>query len=252
MGRPPENVQFKALNRHMNVHAMSLRAYREKYKDPDTGAYPPTGMTIQTIRPPGVVPGQPHWTAPRADGTTPTAPPPPRDENFLSLDERAAYDERFKTLFDQADNDPALVGMIKTLVLNEINIARYNNQINRLNMPTSAKGTHSGLDVERLRSLSKLVKELTATNLSLMRELSLTRKEKIKDKKTVDTTPARLMAGFEVFLKNNDKRTIDKIQMEMDEAAAAARRNLAGIKTLVPEDAIVEETDSDTDWGDSG
>jgi hypothetical protein len=156
----------------------------------------------------------------------------------LNQQEVLHFNSRFQVLFYQADEDPALEATVENIVLNEIHIDRYNEQISRLN---SNLGRGKREDISTLNALSKLVKDTQATNLSLMNSLSITRAQKQKAKSVVESTPSRFVSAFETMVRNMSADNLKRLNSEMEESARRMQRNLTALKELVPQDVVVED-----------
>lgn len=225
-----KKVHLKSLSGHIQVHHMSLQDYRDKYRDPDTGEEPPTGWTLGLMH---------KQNAPPPTQETATAAGPSRIS--LTAEETELYQSRVNVLFTQSDRDPALTEVIKTIALNEIFIQRYNTRISKLNAKLTSGASFTPNDAIQLKSLAGLLKDTTKSNLELMQSLSLTRDQKQKAKKSVETTPARLMAGYEQMVKNLPKEETERLNTEMEEAAARAEVNLQSLLLEIPADATTED-----------
>lgn len=244
------NRFFKALGAHVaQKHEMSLDDYRKKFRDPVTGEDPPVGYVV----PPNS--GKAGWKAAAAQAVIDdevaekVALSPIRAVAVLNAKEQERFAARFKTLFWQADEDPALESTVQNIVLNEIHIDRYNEQISRLTQ--SLGRTTKPTDVQQLNLLSKLVKDTQSTNLSLMQSLSITRDQKQKNKKVIESTPSRFVTALESLVRNTSGEQLRRVNQEMAEAARRLQLNLSALRELVPSDVVaVEGTEGDADGDD--
>ncbi len=195
----------KSISPHLKKHSMRLAEYREKFTDSE-GNVPPVGWTVQHSTKPTKRPGTP---SPEVVVVAPLKVQP------------TDFHARYKVLFMQAEEDPALEPSIREIVKNEEAIARYQKMISE----------YSDIDLkdignlEIIATLAKLVKEAQKSNLDAMSALSLTRKAKKESKQSVQTTPSRLVSALENFLKTSNSEVIRRMNEDMLESAARLRRN---------------------------
>ncbi len=196
-------AQVKSISPHLKAHGIKLAEYREKFTI--DGVAPEIGWTVQSSTKPTKRPGTP---SPEAV----IAPLKAQPTDFHT---------RYKVLFMQAEEDPALEPSIREIVKNEEAIARYQKMISE----------YSDIDLkdignlEIIATLAKLVKEAQKSNLDAMNALSLTRKAKKESKQSVQTTPSRLVSALENFLKTSNSEVIRRMNEDMLESAARLRRN---------------------------
>jgi DNA-binding NtrC family response regulator len=95
------------------------------------------------------------------------------------------------------------------------------------------------------------VKDTQSTNLSLMQSLSITRDQKQKSKKVIESTPSRFVTALESLVRNTSGEQLRRINTEMAEAARRLQLNLSTLRELVPSDVVaVEGTEGDADGDD--
>lgn len=145
--------------------------------------------------------------------------PSAQTQSHLSPHEQKAYEERYKVLFEQADEDPALAPTIKDIVLAEINISRLQEQQAKVTKKL-ATGRPTPDDLAAIGAYSKLIKDATDTNLKLLDKLNLTREKKQAAKKVIESTPSRYVSAYERILKNFTPEQFTRAKKEEDEAVA--------------------------------
>lgn len=221
-------AEVKSISPHLRSHPpLRLADYREQFKDPLTGEFPPVGWLVQSV--------------PKAPQTASKGPAKPSKEE-LSATEQQKFDARFKVLFLQAEEDPALEPTIREIVKNEVSIDQWQGMIT--DYTSMIKENPTVLD--QILALGKLVKEAQSSNLASMNSLALTRKAKKDSKQGVQTTPSRLVSGFEMFLKTSNSETLRRANEDMAESAARARRNFDALsKELIVDEDNDGEPDED-------
>lgn len=241
--------RYKALAGHVFAHKMSLNEYRMRHTQDGTGEDVPVGWTVNQAP---VSVNKSTQTASDIEQGSQQLTSSARANKNLTAREVEYFEQRYKTLFYQADEDPALESTVGNIVLNEIHIDRYNDKIGSITKNMHGMG-FKPQDGQTLNALSKLSKDLQDTNLKLMQSLNITREQKQKSKRVIESTPSRLVSAFELFQKNSSAELIQRTNQEMDDAAGRMRRNLLQLKDLVPKDVIIsEEVDTDAGDGDLG
>lgn len=228
---------YGALSAHLRVHVMSLDDYRRKYPDA------PTGWTFGNLwKEP--VEGESQPEAPREVVTAPpdTSSPLDKVKDNLQASEKAEFEQRFQTLFEQADEDPALVAPIRDICLNEIYIIRYQRQLAKITSEHARPGAKSVKDQAAIiKTFNDLVKQTTEQNMRLMDSLNLTRAKKQAQRKTPESTPSRLIAGYERYLAAMSPDQLRRYNSDEEEAVRRLQRNLKALCDQVPVDAVAEE-----------
>jgi flagellar capping protein FliD len=209
---------------------MSLSDYIEKHKDPVTGEPPPTGWTLAD-----------HYR--RKAGQTEEASEvqyasaeQEQRKDHLTDEERQQFEERYKLLYRQADEDPALGPMIREIVMGEINLSRYQAQLARLSANMTTKKI-SVDDVDQIKKLNDIVKILQESNLKLLNSLSLTREKKQANRKGHESTPVKLATQYEYLLRTLPADEIRKLNEEMREASARLRDNVQRLTEVISDSA---------------
>ena len=155
----------------------------------------------------------------------------------LSNSEEEYFDKRFDILFRQADFDPALEPAVRQIVMNEINLERYQAFINQKTRKLYNATTQS----KDLEAAHRVIDRLNEQNLKLMSSMGLTRKDKLSQKKHVETTPSRLITAYMEELK---RLTPEERRREQEDEEDAVRRfvhNESELLKLVPTAASEEE-----------
>jgi hypothetical protein len=227
------HTQKKSLMAHVRVHGMTVEQYRAKHTDTE-GNFPDMGWSVQTV------------VTARRDGTG--------YEKQEKVVEVQPEDVRFRVLFLQADEDPALEPTIRQIVRTEQHIQIYQNSLDKL---ISEKVP----DFKQIAAVTKAAKEAQETNLKLLESLNLTRAKKQANRKTVETTPSILVAGILKIIKDYPEDKLKRVNDEMIEAAEWLRRNVDSLKTETPTkstdrggsddepaELLVAKADSTDDW----
>lgn len=224
--------EYKSLISHLHTHSLTVDQYKQKYLDPVTGAEPEIGSNVNDRK-----------SAPKkAEKPVKHHAPELGLAKGLDLasDEKRFYEERFSTLFIQADEDPALRSCIHELVLGEIFVSRYQKQINKISNDLLVSPLIANTDL--LETLDKRVKDTQKHNLNLMDSLNLTRKAKKSTKQTVQSTPSKLATAWQIFAKNFPPEQAARHELEVLEASKLIMHNLEEIKK-----AIGKQDDSTTE-----
>ncbi len=215
-------VLFKSLARHLKEHVMNVKEYRAKY-----GSDVPVGYMLNGLKMP-------------VGGSTPAEPATPLDaiKRHLTAAESKQFDERFAILFGQADEDPALTGPVQDIVLNEIYINRYQTQLANLSKNNSSNSFAN--QSASIKTLNDLIKNTTSNNLAIMGSLSLTRKQKRAENKTVESSPSKLLTSYHRITKDLQNNP-DLLRRQNEDEEAAFRRLIVNLRAdceLVPQEAL--------------
>lgn len=170
---------------------MTIYQYKDKHRDPVTGQEPPVGYVV---------------------GKSVDKPIKP------------AVQDRFTLLFSQAEEDPALVPTIKSIVENEERIAQFQEQLKDLSSPKSFQG-----NINLIKQLNTVIKDLQNTNLSLMDSMNLTRKSKKLNKESPQSTPSKFVTAIEEFSKVFTVDQWERMQRDISDSERRVKKNL---KTL--------------------
>ncbi len=228
-------VEKKSLPGHIGKHGMKVADYRAKY-----GADVNLGIPLQIGRPksiPAVVEAQPVIKIPKSSKSSPS------DIVFSSLSksEQAQYQEQFDLLFEQAARDTVLIPMIRDIVMNQLFIARYQLQLEKMSTKFS-----SGMEAKTAMDIHKLVQDMQATNLKNLDSLNLTKSKKDSLNKTPESTPSKVVSAFAHAIRLMTPEEREKNKRDMDEAMSRLRHNLDDLLTLVndTEGDVTEEIEA--------
>jgi hypothetical protein len=228
-------AEKKSLPGHIwGKHGMKVVDYRAKYgKDVDLG-----------------------WTAANIDHSIPKNTKETRALNkvlksasspsavmfsSLSLAEQKQYDEQFNLLFEQASRDAVLIPMIRDIVMNQLFIARYQLQLEKM-----SNKFVNGMDAKTAMELHKLVQNMQETNLKNLDSLNLTKAKKDSLNKTPESTPSKVVSAFAHAVKLMTPEEREKNKRDMNEAMDRLRHNLDDLLTLVndSEGEVTEEIEA--------
>lgn len=231
------NREFKALSGHLVKHAMSLDEYRQKWAlkqncDP-SDIY--VGWTVADspgyqARQANVGSGSPNTPAP----TLATYNPVSGIAASLAPSELEEYSSRFAILYKQADEDPALITHIRDIVLGEIYVSRYQDQIAQITTKMVRGKNWDAQDAIRLEALNKLVMQVQSQNLKTMSTLNLTREKKQKNQVSIESTPSRLVTAYERFLASLTPDQFERNEREEIESVSRLHTKGKMIRDMAP------------------
>jgi hypothetical protein len=158
----------------------------------------------------------------------------------LSTAERDLYDRRYTLLFQQADEDPALESHIRDIVIGEINVTRYQDQIVKLTQKLGTGAKFLPEDQTRLQLLTNLVKQTQETNLKTMNSLNLTREKKQKTQQVIETTPSRLVASYERFINGLTHEQLARQKRDEQDALGRLNSKSEQIRSMVVTEVSIE------------
>lgn len=228
------NKEFKGLSGHVaKAHVISLDEYRRRHTQDGTGNDVNVGWSIKTISAPGAP------TKPIPDSKEEKRQAYDAQSNInanLSVAEREIFTRRYALLFKQADEDEALSTHIRDIVLGEINVDRFQDQISQITF----RSTLDPKDVQRLDILTKLVKQLQETNLRTMKSLNLTREQKQKAGMVVESTPSRLITAYERFVAGLTPEQLSREKRDEEESVARLHAKAKEFRDLAPVEVTIE------------
>lgn len=214
---------------------MSLNDYRKKYTQDGTGEDVPVGWTLRHVVGQGSPSGLP--TSTQTNGGATQDDPFSLVQRHLSIDEQKYFTSRFAILNNQTDNDPALESTIRDIVANEINMSRYQEQITKITRGFSS-GKMSATDSQRLSALSKILESAQKTTMSLMSALAVTRADKQRAKKVIESTPSRYVAAYERIQRNFNEDQLKKARAEEQEAMMRLKRKAPNFQAIAKEPEV--------------
>jgi hypothetical protein len=225
--------EFKTLVTHLPKHVLSVEDYRAKYGEDVEVGYVIAPKTKTVASPP-----------PTADDILNALEMPVLDPNEVvttSLDasEKKFFEQRYAFLMRSAEDDRALESQIRDIVMGEITLMRYQKELAKI---TGSLGTSAGLKrLPDAKAIQTLIKELRTQNLADIKSLNLTREQKQAQRKSVETTPSRLLSRYAQFIAALTPEQLARQREDELEAAARFQVNLRRLLDLVPQDAILAE-----------
>jgi hypothetical protein len=200
----------KSLIPHLRVHEMTKDQYLERFgKKVDLG-------TVST-------------DAPRGKSKKIVTPV---DGILSQLDpvEKRQFDEQFEYLYQQAAQDPVLAPMIRDVCMNQVFIARYQLQIERMSSNFS-----SSMEAKTIVEIHKLIQTMQETNLKQMDSLNLTKSKKDSLNKTPESTPSKIISAFAYVINTMTPQEREKDAKDIEEAMRRLRTNRDSLLTLLDE-----------------
>lgn len=224
--------ELKSLAVHLKVvHNVTVAQYRERF-----GADVSVGWTLK---------GNKHKEElsqakiERGGTLPPSQQPPPKADR--TPEEEQYFKERFATLNREAGYDPTVEYVIRQIVHTEILTDRYQKMLNRITMtPTKMQDTD-------LKTYVDIIEKLNKQHMSLMDKMSLSREKRLAAKKSVETTPSRLVTAYAEELS---RMTEAERRVQLEDERDAVRRfhhNQAALLEILPRSASGKDEDEDDD-----
>lgn len=211
---------------------MSLNDYRNKYTQDGTGEDVPVGWTLWNRSTAAASGNQQNTANTQTNSGVQQNDPLALVQNHLTPAEQQVFRTRYEVLFYQADSDPALVSAIRDVVMGEINIARYQEQLAKVTRKFSQ--SINSANAAQAQALSKLIKDTQESNLKLMQSLAVTRADKQKQKKVIESTPSRYVSAYERIKKNFTEDQFKRAEQEELDAVARLTRKAPTFKAMAP------------------
>ncbi len=225
---------FKAISGHIQVHHMNLADYRKKYTQDGTGDDVAVGWTVNARSDPNWVPGV--APADTNEGVKKYDPLSLAKEHLSKYEQKYLAD-RHTVLFRQVEEDPALISIIRDIVMGEINLIRLQEQQAKLTA-RFVKSPFRSQEGVTLGAIGRLIKDTQETNLKLLQSMAVTRVEKQKAKKVVESTPSRYVSAYERILGNLSSAQVLRAKQEEDAACERLARKSQEFENLAqPPDA---------------
>jgi hypothetical protein len=136
----------------------------------------------------------------------------------LTVAEKQYYDGRFKLLFNQADSDPVLEPTVRDIIINEIFIARYLQQLQE----ESIKDGKSLAIIEKLHSTISKLQDKNSASLST---LNLTKEKRDALNKSPESTPSKIIMGYVLAVSMMTPLEREKNRKDIEDAMSRLRKN---------------------------
>lgn len=145
----------------------------------------------------------------------------------LSPAEKRYFTQRFKVMFEQADQDTVLEPTIRNIILNDLTIARLQSKIQE----SFAEDNFSEID-----KIQRAINSIQEKNLAALDSLNLTKAKKDALNKSPESTPSRLIAGFALAVSMMTTAEREKNKRDIEEAMGRLKRNWESLLELIPSD----------------
>lgn len=159
------------------AHKMTSDEYRKKHGDQYMGEAGFKGKAKATIK--------------EQSGYDPLA----SITSKLSKKELEFYNKQFDVLYKQAEMDPAVEGHIRDIILGQIHCLRMQDALSKITHKMSINRA-TPADITASKQLTELIDKIQRQGLSLMESLNLTRQKKMAQKRSVETTPSRVISSY--------------------------------------------------------